>query len=98
MLMSLGGYGADVHEAESGVGGGLDPDEFGVWGDVIANIDFNFRCESHFYAVRFGDLGEIAMGAAIDVANADDMASCGQGLEDDRRGCGTGGESKSILS
>jgi hypothetical protein len=32
VLVSLGGYGSDIHEAERGVGWGLDPDEFGLRG------------------------------------------------------------------
>lgn len=97
VLVGFGDDGADVDEAQGRVAGRLDPDEAGLAGDVLANIDLNLGRKGHLDAVGLCDLGEIAMGAAVDVRDGDDMAAGGQALEDVGGGGAAGGEGEGVL-
>lgn len=92
-----GGDSADVDEAQGGVGGGLDPDELGGVGNVLADVNLDLGGEGHFDAVGLCDLGEVAVGAAIDIGDGDDMGTGGEALEDDGGGGGTGREGQGVL-
>lgn len=61
------------------------------------DVDGDFGGEGHAYAVCLGDLGEIAVGAAVHVRDGDDMAPCRQRLQDDSCGGRPGGESESVF-
>ena len=66
-FVSLGDDLADVYQAEGRVAGGLNPDEAGVVGDVLGDVDLDLRREGDLDAVRLGDLGEVSVGATVDV-------------------------------
>lgn len=95
--MGLGDDGADVDEAQGRVGGRLDPDELGLRGDVRRDVDLDLGGEGDFHAVGLCDLGEVAVGAAVDVRDGDDVGAGGEGLEDDSGGRGAGGEGEGVL-
>ena len=88
---------ADVDEAQRGVGGRFDPDEARVLVDVLGDVDFNFRGEGDFDAVRLGNLREVAVGAAVDVRYGDDVGSGGEGLQDVCGGSRTGREGEGVF-
>lgn len=73
MLVGLGDDGANVDETESRVARGLDPDKLGLRGNMCADINLDLRSESDLDTVSLGDLGEVAMGAAVDVGDRDDV-------------------------
>ena len=87
---------ADVDKGECWVGGRLDPDEFRVWADQLSDVDFDRRAEGDFDIVRECDLGEVAVRAAVDVRDGDDVRACGEGLQDVGGGRGAGTESECI--
>lgn len=90
--------GADVDQAEGGVGGGLDPDELGLVGaDQVLDVQLDGRGEGDVHAVGGSDLGEVAVGATVDIGDGDNVRPGGEGLEDVGGGCGAGGEGESIL-
>lgn len=88
---------ADVDEAQSGVGRGLDPDELGGIGNVLANVDLNLGGEGDLDAVSFCDLCEVPVGAAIDIRDGDDMGARGQALKDDGGGGRPGRKGQGML-
>lgn len=89
--------GADIHQAQSRVAGRLNPDQLRLVGtDQVLNIQLDRRREGDVHAVGSGDLGEIAMGAAIDIRDGNDVRAGGEGLQDDSS-CGrAGGESQGV--
>lgn len=90
--------GADVDQAEGWVGGGLDPDELGLVGaDQVLDVQLDGRGEGDVHAVGGSDLGEVTVGATVNIGDGDDVGAGGQGLEDVGGGCGAGGEGKRIL-
>lgn len=90
--------GADVDQAEGGVGGSLDPDELGlVVADQVLDVQFDSRGEGDVHAVRSSNLSEVAVGATVDVGDGDDVRPGGEGLEDVGSGGGAGGEGESIF-
>lgn len=77
----------DIDQAQRGVTGRLNPDQFCLVGaDQIFDIQLNRGRECDVDAVRGGDLGEVAMSSAIDVRHRDDMRAGGKGLQDDSGG------------
>ena len=90
------GDGADVNEREGGIGGRFDPDEFGLWADEFGDIDFDGGGEGYFDAVCECDFGEVAVRAAVDVRDGDDMGAGGEGLEDCGGRGGAGGEGEGV--
>lgn len=96
VLVGDGGDGADVDEAQRGVAGGLDPDEARLVGDVLGNVDLDLGREGDLDAVGLGHLGEVAVGAAVDVGHGDDMAAGRQALQDGGRGGAARGEGEGI--
>ncbi|CRK35398.1 hypothetical protein BN1708_006723 [Verticillium longisporum] len=97
VLVGLGGDGAHVDETEGRVRGRLDPDELGLRRDVGRDVDLNLGRESDLDAVGLGDLGEVAVGAAVDVRDGDDVRAGGQRLEDDGGGGAAGREGEGVL-
>lgn len=95
-LVGLGDDGADVDEAQGRVARTLDPDEAGVVGDVLTNVDLDLGGEGHLDAVGLGDLGEVTVSATVDVGHGDDMAAGGKALEDDSSGGATAGEGEGV--
>lgn len=92
-----GGDGADVDQAEGGVGRGLDPDEAGVVGHVRGQVGLDVRGEGDADAVGAGDLGEVAVGAAVDVRDGDDVGPGGEALQDVGGGGAARGEGEGVL-
>lgn len=92
------GDGADVDEGEGGVGGRLDPDEFGVGmlGQEAAELGLDVGGEGGGDAVGRRNLGESAVGAAVHVRDGDNVGVCRESLENDRDGRETGGEGESV--
>lgn len=91
------GDGADVDEAQGGIGRCLDPDELGGIGNVLANVDFDLRSEGDLDAVGFCDLGKVAMCAAIDIGDGDNMGASGQALKNDGGGGRPGRKGQGVL-
>lgn len=98
VLVGSGDDGSDVDQAERRVAGGLDPDQPRVGGDVLGNVDLNLGREGDLDAVGLGDLREVAVGAAVDVRDGDDMAAGGQALQDDGSGGAAGGKGQGVAS
>lgn len=99
--MAVGDVGdsADVHQAQSGVGGCLNPDQLGLVGaDQFLHLLLNGGRKGHINTVVIGDLGEVAVGATVHVGDRDDVGPGSQGLQDDCSGCGAGRESKGIFA
>lgn len=92
-----GDNGGNVDEAQGRVAGGLDPDEAGVGGDVLVDVDLDLRGEGDLDAVGLGDLREVAVGAAVDVGHGDDVGAGGEALEDVGRGGRAGGVGEGVL-
>lgn len=97
VLVSLVGNSADIDQAKSWVGWGLDPDELGLWSDVLGEVDLDLWSEGNLDVVCLGDLSEVSVSSSVDVGNGNDVGSCGQRLEDHSGGGGSRGESKSIF-
>lgn len=97
VLVGLVGNSADIDQAESWVGWSLDPDELGLWSDVLGEVDLDLWGEGHLDVVCLGDLGEVSVGSSVDVGNRDNVGACSQRLEDYSGGGGSRRESKSIL-
>lgn len=93
-----GGDGADVDEGERGVRGRLDPDELRLRADQRLDVDLDRGREGHADVVRGRDAGEVAVSAAVDIADGDDMGADGEGLEDDGRGGRAGAEGERIAA
>lgn len=92
------GDGADVDEREGRVGRGFDPDEFGPVGlDHAGDVEFDGGRKGDLDAVGRGDFGEVAMSAAVDVGDGNDMASCSETLEDNGSGGGARGKGESVF-
>lgn len=97
VLVRLGDDGADVDEAQGRVAGALDPDEAGLVGDVLADVDLDLGRKRHADAMGLGHLREVAVGAAVDVRHGDDMAARGEALEDRGRRGAAAGEGEGVL-
>ena len=99
VLMGNGSHLADIHQPERRVRRGLDPDEFGlIWPDQLLDIGFDGRRECDMDAMGGSDLGEVAVGATVNVRNGHDVRAGGKGLEDDGGGRGARGEGEGISS
>lgn len=97
VLVSNGRNGADVHEAQGRVGRGLDPDEPGLVGaDQLGHVGLDGGREGDLDAVGGRDLGEVSVGAAVDVRDGDDVGAAGERLEDVGGGGRAGGEGERI--
>lgn len=55
------------------------------------------RGEGDVHAVGGSDLGEVTVGATVNIGDGDDVGAGGEGLEDVGGGCGAGGKGKRIL-
>ena len=87
MSVGYSGHFSDIHQRECRIRRRLNPDQFCLVGaDQIFDIQLNRGRECDVDAVRGGDLGEVAMGSAIDVRHRDDMRAGGKGLQDDSGG------------
>lgn len=89
--------GADVDETEGRVAGSLDPYQLGGRGDVLADVNLDLGGEGDLHTVGLGDLGEVTVGAAIDVGDRDDVRARGKRLEDHGSGGATGREGEGVL-
>ena len=96
VLVGDGGDLADVDEREGRVGGRLDPDELRVGADQLGDVDFNARAEGHLDVVGEGDLGEVAVRAAVDVRHGHDVRAGGERLQDVGRRGRAGAEGERI--
>lgn len=97
MLVSNGRNGADINEAQGRVGRGLDPDEPGlVRADQLGHVGLDGGREGDLDAVGGRDLGEVSVGAAVDVRDGDDVGAAGERLEDVGGGGRAGGEGERI--
>lgn len=87
------GYdGGNVDQAKRRVARGLDPDQAGIRGDVLVDVDLDLGCECDFDAVGHCDLCEVAVGAAVDVGDGDDVRAGREALED----VGGGGRARGV--
>lgn len=81
-------YTAYIREFQSRITWCLDPNELSfARTDEFFDVDFDGGCECDGDAVCGGDLGEVAVCAAVDVRDGDDVGACGEGLEDCRCCC-----------
>lgn len=95
--MGNGSHLADVHQPKRWVRWGLDPDEFGViWPDQLLNIGLDGRGESDMNAMSGSDLGEVAVGATVNVRNRHDVGAGRKRLKDNGGRRGAGGEGEGI--
>jgi len=89
----------DVDEAEGGVGGRLDPDELCVWLDDGLDIaDVAHVDKRRLEAVGRGHLGEVAVGAAVDVVDRDNVVARLEQADDGGRGRGARRERERVLA
>lgn len=89
--MAVGNFshGFDIHQTEGRVGGGLDPDEFGLIGpNQVLDMQLDAWREGHVDTVRRCHLGEISVSAAVDIGDRNNVRPSGEGLEDGRSSCG----------
>lgn len=92
------GNGLDVDQAEGGVGGGLNPDELGVGTDDRGNIGSIGKIDKRdLDSEGRGDLGEVAVGASVDVVDRDDVGSSREGRDDGGSGGRSGREGQTVL-
>lgn len=59
-------YGANIHQAQRGVAGRLDPYQLGLVGaNQVLNVKLDGGRKGDVYAVRGSDLGEVAVGSSV---------------------------------
>lgn len=93
MSVGDGGDVPDVDQTQGGVAGAFDPDQLGlIRADEIGHVDLNAGREGDLDAMSGGDLGEVAMRAAVDIGDRHDVGALREGLEDEGGGGGAGGE------
>lgn len=97
VLVGNVGNSPDIHQAESRVGGGLDPDELGLGADQLLHIKFNGRGEGDLDTVRRSNLGEVSVGTTVNIGDRNDVGASSKGLEDVGCSGGAGGEGQSVL-
>ncbi|KAF7558936.1 hypothetical protein G7046_g5226 [Stylonectria norvegica] len=96
-LVGLGHDGADVDQAQGRVARALDPDQACLVSDVLRDVDLDLGGEGNLDAVGLGDLGEVTVGATVDVGHGDDVGAGGEALEDGGRGGAAAGEGERVL-
>jgi len=90
--------GLDINEAQRGVGGGLDPDELGVGADDSGDIGGISKVnKGNLDSEGRGDLGEVTVGASIDVVDRDNVRSSREGADDGGGGGRSRREGQSVL-
>ncbi len=83
----------DIHQAQGGVAGTLDPDQLRlIRADELGHVDLDARRKRDLDAMGGSDFGEVAMRAAVDIRDRDHVGALGERLEDQRRGGGARGE------
>lgn len=87
---------ADIHQTQGRVRGRLNPNQFRVWFEDGFGADFEGWCKRDVYAVRSCDFGEVAMRAAIDVRDGNNVGTGGEGLQDYCCCRGAGGERERV--
>ncbi len=87
---------ADVDQTQGRVTRAFDPDKAGIFTDVLRNANFNLGGKGYLDSVGLGDLSEVAVGAAVDVGDGDDVGASSEALEDIGSGCRAGGLCKGI--
>ena len=92
MLVSDAGDLPYVDECQCGIGRRLDPNQLCRWADQLCDVNLDAGTESHFDIVCSCDFGEVAMRAAIDIRDGDDVGASGERLQDRSGRCGTRGE------
>lgn len=99
MLMCHCRHGSYIHQAERRIAGRLDPYELRlIWPNKSFDISNYAGRKVDCYTMCVCNLCEIAMGAAVNIGDGDDVGSLGEGLEDCSGGSGTGGESEGVFS
>lgn len=94
MLMGYCCNGTYVHQAKGGIAGALNPYQLClVRPDQLGNVDFNAGRKSNLNAVCCCDLGEVAMSAAVDIRDRDNMGALCERLKDGG-GCGGAGRER----
>lgn len=98
MLMGDGCNGTYIHQAKGGIAGALDPYQLCLIRPYqLGYVDFNAGRKSDLNAVCCCDLGEVAMSAAIDIRDRDDVGALCKRLKDGG-GCGRArGERKGVF-
>jgi hypothetical protein len=69
VLVGNVGNSPDIHQAESRVGGGLDPDELGLRADQLLHIQLDRGGEGDMDTVRRSNLGEVSVGTAVNIGD-----------------------------
>lgn len=67
VAMSSGDDCTDVDKAQGWVAGRLDPDQSGLVGDVLCDVDLNLRGEGDADTMGLCDLGEVAVSSSVDI-------------------------------
>lgn len=82
---------SDINQAQRRVTGAFDPDEFGlIRSNELGDINFNTRGESDLNAMSSSHFGEVAMRAAVDIGDGNDVRALCEGLKNESRSCRTG--------
>lgn len=94
------GDGLDIDEGQGGVAGGFDPHQLGVrvMLEKRAQVDLNVAGEGGGDAVGGRNLGEVAVGAAVDIGDRDDVGASGERLQGGSHSGQTGRKGERILS
>jgi hypothetical protein len=87
MLVRNARYIPNIHERERRVRRRLDPYELRVWADALCDVNFDGRAKGNEHVVGGSDFGEVAICAAVDVGDGDDVGAAGEGLQDVGCGC-----------
>ena len=98
---SLKGLGdlLDVKALEGGVGGGFEPAKLGVLADLLLkSCDVSKVAESDLnIGVRVENLVQVALGAAVDVIDAEDVVAVFEHVSDSHVGGHAGGACKGVV-
>lgn len=93
-----GGEGLDVDEAEGWVGGGLDPDHLGVGPEGGLDVlEVGHVDEGGVEANGGGDAVEVAVGAAVDVVDGDEVVAGLEHVDDGGGGGRPRGKGQPVL-
>ena len=97
MTMCDCGHGADVHQRQCGIARAFDPYQLCLARpDQVFDFVFYTGGECDFDTVSVGYLSKVAVGAAVDTGDGDDMGALGEGLKYCRCGCGARGEGEGV--
>jgi hypothetical protein len=88
----------DIYERQRRVRRRLDPYELRVRAYALSDFDLDGGAEGDYDIVGGRDFGEVAVRAAVDVGDRDNVGAAGEGLQDVGCGCGAGGKGEGVAS